>query len=256
MAGADTARRATRGLGVVLVTLGVVVTLRLGYELWGTSVVEARAQHDASAQLDRAWATGASATPAVAVGGPVARLRIPALGPDWSAVLLEGTDRDVLARGPGHYVGTAQPGRPGNVGIAGHRVGRGAPFDGLGSLSSCDEVVVETRDAALTYRVLPFADEVTGWATARGSTPACAGVPVPAGDYAGVVGREIVTPDRVDVLAAVPGRPGVEPGRPMSLLTLTTCHPRFSARERMVVHAVLVGSAPTPGATGRAGAPG
>ena len=256
MASADTARRAARGLGVVLVALGLLVAVGLGYELWGTAVVEARAQHDASAELERTWAAGgatadAGTEPTVAVGHPVARLRIPTLGREWSAVVLEGTDQDVLARGPGHYAGTASPGRPGNVGLAGHRVGRGAPFDGLGSLRSCDEVVVETRDTVLTYRVLPFADEIPGWATGRGSTPGCTGVPVPTGEYAAVVGRQIVTPDRVDVLATVPGRPAVEPAHRMSLLTLTTCHPRFSARERMVVHAVLVASAPAaPRGTG------
>jgi sortase A len=47
----------------------------------------------------------------------------------------------------------------------------------------------------------------------------------------------IVTPDRVDVVAPVPGEPGAEPEE--RLLTMTSCHPMFSARERYIVHAEL-----------------
>jgi sortase A len=41
------------------------------------------------------------------------------------------------------------------------------------------------------------------------------------------------------VIAPVPGQPGAAPAG--SFLTLTTCHPEFSAAQRLVVHAVLVG---------------
>jgi sortase (surface protein transpeptidase) len=41
-------------------------------------------------------------------------------------VVVEGSGPDQLAQGPGHYVGTAMPGQPGNVTIAGHRVGKGS----------------------------------------------------------------------------------------------------------------------------------
>jgi sortase A len=38
-----------------------------------------------------------------------------------SAIVIEGTSRRVLQRAVGHIFGTALPGEPGNVGIAGHR---------------------------------------------------------------------------------------------------------------------------------------
>jgi sortase (surface protein transpeptidase) len=40
----------------------------------------------------------------------------------------------------------------------------------------------------------------------------------------------------------VPHRPDLQPsaGEQASLLTLTTCHPKFSDRQRMIVYAVLV----------------
>jgi sortase A len=202
-----------RGVALVLVALGVVVLLHAGHELYGTGVAADRAQHTASRLLDQEWATPVDAVPtaddAPRRGEPVARIRIPALGPDWSYTVLEGTDEDVLADGPGHYTGTALPGEAGNVAIAAHRVGHGAPFDGLGTLVACEEIVLETRDP-----------------------------------YVGLAGREVVPPTRTDVIAPVPGRPDLVPDEPAHLLTLTTCHPRFSARERLVLHAVLAETAP------------
>ncbi|MDT1790553.1 sortase, partial [Salmonella enterica subsp. enterica serovar Oslo] len=45
----------------------------------------------------------------------------------------------------------------------------------------------------------------------------------------------VVMPDAVEVIAPTPGQPGVEPTEAM--LTLTACHPMYSARERYIVHA-------------------
>ena len=53
----------------------------------------------------------------------------------------------------------------------------------------------------------------------------------------GVPGREIVDPSDGDVLLPVPDHPGAQPTE--KLMTMTTCHPKFTASQRMVVHAVL-----------------
>jgi sortase A len=50
---------------------------------------------------------------------PVARLEAPRQGADM--IVLEGASGAVLAFGPGHLAGSAAPGEPGNVVIAGHR---------------------------------------------------------------------------------------------------------------------------------------
>ena len=50
---------------------------------------------------------------------PVARLLDPARGVDL--VVLEGATGSSLAFGPGHIAGSASPGMPGNVALAGHR---------------------------------------------------------------------------------------------------------------------------------------
>ena len=54
--------------------------------------------------------------------------------------------------------------------------------------------------------------------------------------------REIVFPTDVEVIAPVPSDAGAAPTA--AVLTLTSCHPKFSATQRFVVHANLVESVP------------
>ena len=56
---------------------------------------------------------------AAARDGLIGRLEIPRLR--FSTVVVEGIDRATLRRVVGHIPGTPLPGRPGNVGLAGHR---------------------------------------------------------------------------------------------------------------------------------------
>jgi sortase (surface protein transpeptidase) len=61
-------------------------------------------------------------------------------------------------------------------------------------------------------------------------------------DPSGIPGQEIVAPTDVQVLSPTPGgRQGAAPTG--SYLTLTTCHPKYSARKRLVIHAALDGGA-------------
>ncbi|MHC1559725.1 class E sortase [Actinomycetospora sp. C-140] len=238
----DPTTRRLRWAGEILVTLGVVLVLFVVYEVWVTNWLTEDRQQAASQQLAQQWAgappatsstPGPVATPPAAEGAPTARLTIPSLGPGHSWVVVEGTTQDDLRTGPGHYQGSAQPGLPGNFAVAGHRVGRGAPFNDLGELASCAPLVVETAQGWAVYRVLPHAEEVAGWATGRGRDPRCQGL----APIDGAPGQEIVSPREVGVIAPVPHRPGAPAVAPM--ITLTTCHPKFSARQRLVVHGVL-----------------
>lgn len=213
-------------LGELLLTAGVLVLLFTGWLVYGTAWQAEADQQAASAELERQWAVAPVApvvpvpaepdepapVAAVPAGSPLARLHVPRFGRSFT--VLEGVSQQVLARGPGHYPGTAQPGEVGNVAIAGHRVGRGAPFDPADELRSCDPLVLETRDTWWVYRVLPL-----------DGVGAC-----PGQDAVGLPGRQIVAPSDRSVIAPVPG---------LRMLTLTTCHPRFSARQRLIVHAVL-----------------
>jgi sortase A len=64
--------------------------------------------------------------------------------------VFEGTDEDVLNRGVGRIAGTALPGQPGNLGIAGHRDGF---FRGLKDIARGDLLELQLPDGAVTYRV-------------------------------------------------------------------------------------------------------
>ncbi|MFC7613328.1 sortase domain-bontaining protein [Actinokineospora soli] len=133
------------------------------------------------------------------------------------------------------------PGQPGNFAVAGHRVGKGAPFNDLDLLNPCDAVVIETQSDWFVYRMLPTADQPVDAAD-----PRCEGVEAQTGEYEKAVGRRIVTPDMGEVVLPVPGNEGAEvpENKLKSMLTLTTCHPKFSNAQRMIIHAVLVRSQP------------
>ena len=237
---ADPVRTSVRVLGELLLTAGLMVLLFVFYEVYVTDWTSALKQRQATAALDDTWRNGRGVVDRPVKGAGIAKMYVPAFGPDFVFTVLEGTDQDVLAIGPGHYQGTALPGQLGNFGVAGHRVGKGAPFNSLDLLSSCDAIVVETVDRWYVYRVLPVQGESDGWATGKGTQPQCRGVQPLSGHYADVVGKTIVLPGQVDVIAPVPGQPGRAPAN--RLITLTTCNPQFSAAQRLIVHGVLVAS--------------
>ncbi|MDX6726232.1 MAG: sortase [Baekduia sp.] len=84
-------------------------------------------------------------------GHAIGELRIPRL--DAHYVVVQGTSGDSLRRGPGHYSGTALPGQPGTVGIAGHRTTYGAPFRHLDALHRGDAITVAMPYGTFVYRV-------------------------------------------------------------------------------------------------------
>ena len=213
MSGAgDVVRTVLRGIGQTLITIGVVLLLLCAYELWVTNLVTAREQSRLSDELRREWAEPKAGQPstrlaAVELGEGIAVLRVPRLGDDWNdspPVVVEGTSVADLKKGPGRLVQSAQPGELGNFVISGHRTTYGAPFADLDLLQPGDAVVVETRDTWFTYRV---------------------------------TGTEIVAPTAVEVTLPVPRQPDAQPTK--SLLTLTTCNPKYSARERLIVFSEL-----------------
>ncbi|MGH4027004.1 MAG: class E sortase [Pseudonocardiaceae bacterium] len=238
-------RTAIRGVGELLITLGLVVLLFVFYAVYVTDWLSALKQRDANAALDDQWRNPRGLVDRPLEGEGFARMYVPSFGPDFVFTVLEGTGENTLAVGPGHYVGTAMPGQPGNFAVAGHRVGKGSPFNDLDLLGSCDAIIVETIDQWFVYRVLPLPGEGENWAAAKASAPHCAGVAPLPGPYSEVVGKEIVLPSQKEVIAPVPGQPELAPPPGQAgLITLTTCHPQFSARERLIVHGVLVAHYP------------
>jgi sortase A len=137
-------------------------------------------------------------------------LRIPKIGIDDAVV--QGVGVSDLRKGPGHYPETPLPGQLGNAAIAGHRTTYGAPFNRLDELAPGDEIEVTTLQGAYRYEVDEQKD-------ADGN----------------VSGHVVVQPDQVEVLE--PTENADVPGTNLATLTLTTCNPKYSAAERLVVRA-------------------
>ena len=207
-----------------MLTIGVVLLLFAFDEAYWTNVESGQLQEEASADLEEQWRNPRQKMEPE-LGEAFAQLYIPTFGSDYHFAIIEGTNEDDLLRGPGRYVDSQMPGEMGNFAVAGHRVGKGAPFNDLGKLETCDDIVVETQTERITYRVLPIDGE---------QADCFNGIPP---EYSHVVGRHITTPGDVSVTNPVP-ESDAAPNR--EILTLTTCHPQFSNAERMIVHAMEV----------------
>ena len=207
-------RTAIGALGRVLITVGLLILLFVAYQLWGTGIYTARAQHQLERDFDeQLQAASTTATPPLVApppppeGDAAARIRIPEIDVDW--IVVNGVQTADLKKGPGHYPETPMPGELGNAAIAGHRTTYGAPFHRLDELAAGDEIEVTTLAGTYTYVLAdnPF----------------------------------VVAPSAVEVLLPEPevAPDGTSTGQFKAQLTLTTCNPKYSAAQRLVVKATL-----------------
>jgi sortase A len=234
-----TPSRVIGAMGRLLILAGVLVLLFVAYQLWGTGLQEARAQDRLDKQFQELLEQSASTTtvaPASTLpdastttttlppdseaadpandtpieienGDVVARIEIPRI--DVDKFVVQGTSVSDLRKGPGHYFATPMPGEAGNVAIAGHRTTYGAPFGEIDQLAPGDSIFVTTIAGKFEYRVIG-ADR-----SQAGGDPAA--------------GHFIVKPTDVYVLDDFGD----------NRLTLTACHPKYSARQRIIVAAEL-----------------
>jgi sortase A len=241
MSRADWIRLGLRGTGQTLITAGVIILLFVVYELWVTNIFAHEEQVKVHKQLEKEWAEGTDPLApgkltlpggkqgTIPTGIGIANLYIPRLGTDYHFTIVQGTDDASLERGPGHYVDTALPGQVGNFAVAGHRVGKGEPFLNLDHLRPGDAVVVETKSEWYIYRVK--GNVQTGDLNNTGAD--------------GIPGRQIVSPSDVGVIAPAPDHPGAAPTEKM--MTMTTCHPKFTASQRMIIFSALARVVPRVG---------
>ncbi|MFE1549621.1 sortase [Streptomyces sp. NPDC058718] len=87
----------------------------------------------------------------LALGAPVALLRIPALG--IREVVAEGTTSGVLMSGPGHRRDTALPGQAGASVVMGRQWGYGSPFNDIHRLPGGARIEVTTGQGVAVYEV-------------------------------------------------------------------------------------------------------
>ena len=202
-------RRAVSGLGQLMITLGLILLLFCVYELKVTNLYTDEQQKQLDKTLTKTWAApvppGRPATLTVfPEGTAVARIYLPSLGKDQVHVVVEGVSHEDLKKGPGHYPGTEFPGEIGNMVISGHRTTYGAPFNRLDELRGGDPIVMETRTAFYTYRV---------------------------------ISSYVVKPSAIGETDHVPNQPTATPTK--ALVTLTTCNPKYSARQRLIIRGEL-----------------
>jgi len=144
--------------------IGALLILFAAWQVWGTAIAQHHTQAALRSQFDAKVATAPhpaktfTLAPATAQlpeppgGTDMALIQVPEIGIDQ--VVVSGTDADDLAKGPGHYIGTAMPGQAGNVAIAGHRTTHGAPFNRLAELAPGDPIYLTTPTGQrLTYIV-------------------------------------------------------------------------------------------------------
>jgi LPXTG-site transpeptidase (sortase) family protein len=108
-----------------------------------------QAQSVVAAARERVANSVTFASRRVAVGTPVARLRIPRIGLD--EIVIEGVGDDELNAGPGHLPGSALPGTPGNAVISAHR---DRHFSRLDALQLGDTISTETGQSNGTWVIV------------------------------------------------------------------------------------------------------
>jgi len=230
-------------LGELFITAGVLVLLFLGWQVWLNDIIVGAGQTDAASELSEQWDNDAEAAPAPeqtpdaeapavvpSTGEPViatapadavafANIIIPRLGADYIRPIAQGTGNNVINNpktGVGHYDESQMPGEVGNFAVAAHRTTYGAPFHDIDKLVVGDSIIVETQDGWYKYIYR---------------------------------GTQYVRPTGVDVLEPVPQFPGV--ASTDRILTMTSCHPKFSAAQRIIAYGVFdswyprAGGAPT-----------
>ncbi|MFH8728990.1 class E sortase [Streptomyces termitum] len=211
---------ASRAVGEVFITLGVVMLLFVAYQLWWTNVLAGQETDQAKARIEDTWAknknnTGDTTPGTFAPGEGFAIMHIPKL--DVVVPVAEGISKPkVLDKGMvGHYAeGTLKTAMPsdeqGNFAVAGHRNTHGEPFRYINRLTPGDPIVVETQDTYYTYAMASILPQTS--------------------------------PSNVSVIDPVPKGSGfTTPGR---YITLTTCTPEFTSTYRMIVWGKLVDERP------------
>lgn len=212
-----------RIIGKFLISVGVGVLLFVAWVLWGTGIYTS-GQQDRLAeefrqlpdiQPERVKPEGKDERRFVGPGDdfkpssgtPVFSLTIPKI--DVANVVVQGVEVEDLKLGPGHYpdcrgefvkplctdAEEVWPGEEGRVILSGHRTTYGAPFGQLDKLEPGDEIITDTQWGKFTYVVTEI---------------------------------EIVSPNSTDIANPQPGGSNAE-------IALTTCHPEFSASQRLIV---------------------
>ncbi|MFT5222295.1 MAG: sortase A [Glaciecola sp.] len=204
-------------------------------DVYTTQILQSRladelVQIDVDVNTESEWVQ----TVAGQVGRPVTTINIPAL--ELEMIVVEGTSPDALRAGAGHYPNTPLPGQAGNVAIAGHRTTYGRPFNRIDELSEGDFIWLSTPVGDHRYVVA----RPDYWDYSK-INPDSAGYITDPRDW-----TVIAAPGNESSNSSAPtaGVGGAGAGNGDYWLTLTTCHPKGSAAQRLIVRATLGQSFP------------
>jgi sortase A len=206
-------------LGSSLIIVGLLMFLFVGYQLWGTGIEEAQSQNKLESVFTEIAVTTTS-TPSTSVAPSISEPPVTTtIAPPDPVMINEGDPIAIidipnigvtkyvvagvqtadLKKGPGHYPETPFPGELGNASIAGHRTTYGEPFRHLDDLSIGDPIIITD----LMGRKFTYL----------------------------VSNQQVVEATDSWVVATT------DPTK--AILTLTTCHPEFSAKQRLIISAEL-----------------
>ena len=226
-------------IGEVLLTAGVVVGLFLVWFVGINDVIQSQQQAGSASEVADEWnqplvvepesnESGVESTEVmpslveppitepVAIGTGFALLYVPRFGENYVRSIGEGVDLPSVLNSPefgvGRYTESSALGEIGNFALAGHRTTYGASFAKIGELRIGDRLYVEVEQGWYSYVFRNL---------------------------------EYVWPTEVEVLQAFPKMSDAETSD--RVLTLTSCHPRFSEAERIIAYAIYEGWFPRSG---------
>jgi sortase A len=227
--------RVTGVTGEVLVTAGALMGLFLAWHLVLNDSIQGDRQNQSASALAQQWQVPEPASeeqtataivnpsneePPVTVspaeGEAFALLYVPRFGPDYVRTIAEGVDIETVLNsrrlGVGRYLESDQLGEYGNFALAAHRTTFGAPFGNIGELRIGDQIYVEVPEGwhAYEFRNLEYV-----WET------------------------------DIKVLNSFPKLPEEVPGT--RVITLTSCHPKFTVSERVIAYGLYSGWYPRAG---------
>jgi len=145
--------KSLRVVANVLIAVGIIGAAGIAYQVWGTNLTSAVLAEQERSALKQEFSQPTKLIPSLVepeASKSFALVTIPALNlKDFP--LVQGIEESDLAKGIGHYPGTAMPGGLGNFAIAGHRAGNGEPFAEFEKLVAGDKIYVQTADATYVY---------------------------------------------------------------------------------------------------------
>jgi sortase A len=198
--------------GELLITAGTILMLFVVWQVYINDPVEsAKQEATANTYVEPTQTPEKPFTPItknMKQGKVFGKLFIPRFGKTYERLIGQGTFQAITLNkiGPGHYLNSQWPGEEGNFAVAAHRTSHGAPFNKIDTLQDGDLIFVQTNDFWYTYKYLQ---------------------------------TKIVDPTAIGVISKVPqGLDGAKAGG--KYMTLTSCHPKWSNNERIIVWLELI----------------